>query len=155
MNPPPRIHSIGEKLPIHFSTEMFGAAAAAAPAPPTAEALVAAIPGIRRQENWRELISTYYETELTAPLLEKLLSINAEDATALLDKLTNAKVNAVGSLIDAAARIKENDTEEFYANGPLAALNEDALLLDRIATLRSNVYQGEWLTSRVPRSPSD
>ena len=112
------------------------AAAAAAPTPPTAEALVAAIPGIRIQENWRDLVTTYFETKLAAPLLEKLLGIDAEDATALLRTLTTVKVKTVGSLIDAAGDITVQNGV-YTAVGKLASVS--AAHLQDFATLRDRV----------------
>jgi len=83
-----------------------------------------------------------------------LLGIDAEDSTALLDKLTKVKVKTVGSLIDAAGGILV-ENRVYTGVGELAALDAEPRYLQRIATLRSKVYPGEWLTSRVPRSPSD
>ena len=129
---------------------MSGAASAAAPALPTAEALVAAIPGFRIQENWRDLVTTYFETKLAAPLLEKLLGIDAEDATALLNTLTTVKVKTVGSLIDAAGGITVQNGV-YTAVGDLAALNAHPSYLQRIAILRDKVKQaGKRAHSSLP-----
>jgi len=123
-------------------------AAAAAPAVPTPEALIAALPGMRSNSKLYELSTTYYETPLTANVLKSLLALNDTHSGMLFNALETVMVTTVGSLLLVADDILSDFT---LRTNPVLPTNLPPIVIRSLADLRDKV-KGE--LANLARLPS-
>ena len=110
-----------------------GGAPAAAP-----NALLQALPEIRRDGDWARLPREFGRATLTQVTLGELLEIDDFDAHSLLNDLSNNGVKTVGALLTASTRIEEDPEGKYTAKGDLASVTVQGAL-DQIAALRDRV----------------
>ena len=112
-----------------------------ASAGPTAGALIAALPDIKRNNDWTKLSIDYELTPLTGEVLMHLLGIPDQAlAQNLCDGLKSVMVLSVAMLLTAAEDISKVGNM-YQADGMLATINPGFLQL--VAALRDKVKNGE------------